>query len=229
MSEVARKRHELKYMVSQLDYLVLVRRLEKVLKRDSNSQGKSYSITSLYFDDYDNHAYKQKINGEAFRHKYRIRYYNDDLTYIKLEKKSKINQVTMKISEPLLIEEVEKIYEGDTDFLLTKDGFLYHDFYRQLNHGLLQPKVIVRYDREAFTHPIGDLRITFDKNIKTANSQTMIFEENIHFTSAIESDQVIVEVKFNGVLPGHIRCLIQTGHVMQASSSKYVYSRKYNI
>lgn len=225
---MARKRHELKYMVSQLDYLVLVRRLEKVLKRDRNSQGKNYTITSLYFDDYDNQAYKEKINGEAFRHKYRIRYYNDDLTYIKLEKKSKINQMTMKTSEPLLVEEVEKIYQGDTEFLLDKVGDLYHDFYRQLNHGLLKPKVIVRYEREAFIHPLGDLRITFDKNVKTANCQTMIFEENIHFTSAIEADQVIVEVKFNGILPDHIRSLIQTGHVMQASSSKYVYSRKYN-
>ncbi len=226
---MAGKRHELKYMVHHLDYLVLVRRLEKILKRDTNSQGKDYSITTLYFDDYDNHAYKQKINGEAIRHKYRIRYYNDNLTYIKLERKSKMNQMTMKLSKPLTIEEVKKIYHGDTDFLLGKDGFLYHDFYRQLNHGLLKPKVIVKYDREAFTHPLGDLRVTFDKNVKTANYQTMLISEDIHFTSAIESEQVIAEVKFNGVLPEFIRCLIQTGHVMQASSSKYVYSRKYNL
>lgn len=223
-----RKRHELKYMVSKFDYLVLVRRLERVLKRDRNSKGNSYSITSLYFDDYKNEAYNQKINGEAFRHKYRIRYYNDDLSFVKLEKKSKIIQMTMKVSELLTVDEVEKIYKGDTDFLLAKDGVLYHDFYRQLKHNLLQPKVIVKYEREAFIHPIGNLRITFDKNVKTANFQTMILEEDIHFNSAIECDQVIVEVKFNGILPDYIRCLIQLSNVMQASSSKYVYSRKNN-
>ncbi|WP_105616251.1 polyphosphate polymerase domain-containing protein [Vallitalea okinawensis] len=222
------KRHELKYMVSKMDYLVMVRRLDKLLRRDNHCKGKGYTITSLYFDDLNNRAYKEKINGEAIRHKYRIRYYNDNLDFIKLERKSKINQMTMKIAKPLEREEVIKIYNEDSRFLLNKEGYLYHDFYRQLNHRLIQPKVIIKYDREAFTHPLGDLRITFDQNVKTANTQTVIFDDDIHYISALEPNQVIVEVKFNGVLPDYIRNLIQTGNVMQASASKYIFSRKYN-
>lgn len=216
-------------MMNEIEDLVLVKRLSKVLKRDTNSQGKSYSITSLYFDNCYNQAYKEKINGEATRHKYRIRYYNNDLSYIKLERKSKINQITTKVSVPLSVEEVKKIYNRDLDFLLTKNKYLYHEFYKQLKHGLLKPKVIVKYDREAFIHPVGDLRITFDRQIKTANMQTNILSNDQYFVDALEQGQSIVEIKFNGVLPDFIRSLIQSGHVMQASSSKYIFSRKYNI
>ncbi|GMQ58664.1 polyphosphate polymerase domain-containing protein [Vallitalea sediminicola] len=222
-------RHELKYMMNELEDIVLVKRVEKVLKRDGNSNGKGYSITSLYFDNCYNQAYEQKMNGEAIRHKYRIRYYNDDLSYIKLEKKSKINQITKKVSVPLSVEEVEKIYERDLDFLLAKKKYLYHEFYKELKHGLLKPKVIVKYDREAFIHPVGDLRITFDRKIKTANMHTNILSDNQYFIDALEKGKTILEIKFNGVLPDFIRSLIQSGHIMQASSSKYIFSRKYNV
>lgn len=222
-------RHELKYMMDEIEDLVLVKRIEKVLKRDENSCEKGYSITSLYFDNCYNRAYKEKMNGEAIRHKYRIRYYNDDLSYIKLERKSKINQITTKVSVPLIIEEVEKIYNRELDFLLAKKEKLYHEFYKELKHGLLKPKVIVKYDREAFMHPVGNLRITFDRKIKTANMNTNILGDNQYFVDALDKGKSILEIKFNGVLPDFIRSLIQSGHVMQASSSKYIFSRKYNI
>lgn len=223
-----RKRHELKYLINELDYFVWVKRLEKVLRRDSNDSGKGYSVTSLYFDNCYNRALEDKINGEAIRHKYRIRYYNDNLSYIKLEKKSKIHQITTKESEPLLEEEVGKIYDNDVDFLLEKNKQLYYSFYQQIKHGLLKPKVIVKYEREAFIHPLGDVRITFDRQVKTANRQINILKGDVCYMDALEPGQAIMEIKFNGMLPEVIRSLIQSGHVMQAASSKYVFSRKYN-
>ena len=222
-------RHELKYMVNQLEYKVLAKRLEKILKRDSNSSDEGYTITSLYFDDQFNNAYRQKVEGEAVRHKYRIRYYNDDLSLIKLERKSKVNQMTMKCSVPLSVEEVEMIYSGEVEFLLSKEESLYREFYCEIKHKLLKPKVIVKYERDAFTHPVGDMRVTFDRNVKTANMETNIFNEDISFVPVLEPNQVIVEIKFNGVISEHIQSIIQMGHVTQASTSKYVLSRKYNI
>ncbi len=124
-----------------------------------------------------NTAYVQKINGEAIRHKYRIRYYGNDHHFIKLERKSKIHQMTMKESVPLTKIEVERILANDYAFLLQKEKSLYQEFYLALRHRLLKPKVIVRYIRKAYTHPIGDFRLTFDRDIRTSNMHTNLFDE----------------------------------------------------
>ncbi|QUI21678.1 polyphosphate polymerase domain-containing protein [Vallitalea pronyensis] len=222
------KRHELKYTVSPLDYKILSERMKKVLQRDRHCPEEGYQITSLYYDDPVNTAYVQKVNGEAIRHKYRIRYYGNDYGFIRLEKKSKIHQMTMKESVPLTKEEVERILANDYAFLVQKEQSLYQAFYLALSHGLCKPKVIVRYTRKAYTHPVGDLRITFDRDIRTSNMDTHLFNEQAFFVPAIEDQQVIVEIKFNHVIPDFIQGLIQMGHVPQTAASKYVMARKYN-
>ncbi|MBK5241470.1 polyphosphate polymerase domain-containing protein [Clostridium sp.] len=222
------KRHELKYTISDLNCLVLKNRLSKVLKKDKNCPEEGYSIASVYFDDYNNKAYTEKINGNDIRHKYRIRFYNDDTSFLKLERKSKIHQMTMKSSVSLTESEVKDIYAGNFEFLKEKKENLYKDFYFQLAHCLIKPKVIVKYNRVAFIHPVGDLRITFDTNVKTSINQVNIFEEKISYIPALGINENILEIKFNGVMPDYIKSLIESGNVMASSSSKYVYSRKYN-
>ena len=86
------KRHELQYIISDLEAIVLQKRLDKILKRDKFCENGPYTITSLYFDDVMNTAIKEKINGERVRHKFRIRYYNNDTSFLKLERKSKTDK-----------------------------------------------------------------------------------------------------------------------------------------
>jgi hypothetical protein len=221
-------RHELKYTIRNMDRMVLMNRMDHILKRDAYCQEKKYIITSVYFDDYNNIAYLQKTNGDSIRYKYRIRFYNNDTSFLKLERKSKAHQMTMKVSARLTQEEVHNIYEGKYDFLKEKKEDIFKDFYIELAHRLIKPKVIVKYERVAFVHPVGDLRITFDTCIKTSNNQVDIFEKNIAYVPAMGADETIMEIKFNGVLPDYVRNLIQTANTVQSSSSKYVYSRKYN-
>jgi hypothetical protein len=211
-----------------MDRMVLMKRLDQVLKRDEYCQNQKYIITSAYFDDYKNTAYLQKINGDSVRYKYRIRFYNNDTTFLKLERKSKVHQMTMKVSAKLTQDEVKKIYKGDYEFLKYKEEDIFKDFYIKLSHGLIKPKSIVKYERVAFVHPVGDLRITLDSNVKTSNNQVNIFDKNVAYVPAMDTDETILEIKFNGVLPDYIRSLIQTSNTVQSSSSKYVYSRKYN-
>ncbi len=89
--------------------------------------------------------------------------------------------MTMKVSARLTQEEVHNIYEGKYDFPKEKKEDIFKDFYIELAHGLIKPKVIVKYERVAFVHPVGDLRITFDTCIKTSNNQVDIFEKNIAY------------------------------------------------
>jgi hypothetical protein len=85
-------RHELKHYINNFDYYALRSRLKAVARYDPHSgdDGK-YRVRSLYFDNLNDKALREKIDGVNNREKFRIRYYNDDTSFIKLEKKSKIN------------------------------------------------------------------------------------------------------------------------------------------
>ena len=85
-------RHELKYAISYADYRAMRERLKAVMKTDPHTDGEgTYSIRSIYFDNSDDKALREKIDGIGKREKFRIRYYNRDTSLIHLEKKSKWN------------------------------------------------------------------------------------------------------------------------------------------
>ena len=82
-------RHELKYLINAGDAELIRQRLCVVLKSDAHTKDGKYHIRSLYFDDYWNSAYLDKIGGFSERKKYRIRLYNLDDSFIRLECKIK--------------------------------------------------------------------------------------------------------------------------------------------
>ena len=83
-------RHEKKYPISQGDYLALRQRLRPVMQPDPHAGAEGvYSIQSVYFDNYRDKALREKIDGVQQREKFRIRYYNGDLSFVTLEKKIK--------------------------------------------------------------------------------------------------------------------------------------------
>ena len=83
-------RHELKYPIGPAEYHALRQRLRTVMKRDSHAGADGlYTIRSVYFDNYRDKALREKVDGVQRREKFRIRYYNDDLSFITLEKKIK--------------------------------------------------------------------------------------------------------------------------------------------
>ena len=82
-------RHELKFFISEMQYQVLSRQLDRVLWRDPNGdENNEYHIRSLYFDTIFNDALFDKLDGVQNRNKYRIRIYNLKDKLIKLECKT---------------------------------------------------------------------------------------------------------------------------------------------
>ena len=71
-----RYRHELKYLISYGQKADLNVRMAPLLDHDSHARDGSYTIRSLYFDDYWNTAYQEKVDGVLTRKKYRIRIYD---------------------------------------------------------------------------------------------------------------------------------------------------------
>ncbi len=218
-------RHEMKYALNEIEAVYFEKKLERLLDKDEHCRERNYHITSLYFDTWNNQAYKEKEDGDAVRHKYRIRFYNDSPAIIKLERKSKIDSLTVKDSASLTSEEVRWIIEGEYGFLLKKDETIYRHFYVALRQHLLRPKVLIRYERKAFIHKIGDMRVTFDRQLQESRDFRKLFQEPVLYRGVPGSPAVILEVKFNHVLPAFMKGIVQTAHTISTANSKYVLSR----
>ena len=98
MEEGKHYRHELKYEIPYADYQAMRRRLSYVMHIDphATANGK-YLIRSIYFDNADDKALREKTDGVAKREKFRIRYYNDDYSFITLEKKMNYQRLRPRV------------------------------------------------------------------------------------------------------------------------------------
>ena len=96
-------RHEYKYLISRADAELLKRRLPHIMERDPHAgETGTYTIRSLYFDDFCNSAYDEKVSGVSDRMKYRIRYYNYTPDVLKLERKEKHGNLTRKTAQTMI-------------------------------------------------------------------------------------------------------------------------------
>ena len=219
-------RHELKYQIDALQYQVLQKKLSMVLKPDPNMEAnKPYNIRNLYFDDFRDTALCEKQAGVPFREKYRMRIYNHSDAVIKFERKTKINQYSLKESTRITRGEADQIIAGNFDFLAKSKDHLLRDFYLETRCNLMRPVVIVEYDREAYVHPVGNVRITFDTELRTELGATSFFDHNICTMGILDHPSIIMEVKYDEVLPQYIRGLFPNTIRPPAAFGKFAICR----
>lgn len=221
-------RHELKYLLNTHDYLVLRGKLSQIMVSDPFSgPDNQYLIRSLYFDDIYNSALIDKLNGTEMRKKYRLRLYNHRDTLVKLEKKGKTDQYTLKESERVTRFFCKQIIAGDFEFLKSSGSELQQGLYVQMKTRLLRPVVLVDYIREAYIHPMGNVRVTFDMKLKTGLLSTEFFNPGVPMMDVMDHGTMIMEVKFDQFLPGSIQKLLSGVKGERDSISKYVLCRNY--
>jgi hypothetical protein len=80
----------------------------------------------------------------------------------------------------------------------------------------------VDYDRTAFVCADGNTRITLDENLRTRPFDTRLFASGQAMIPVLEPDQVILEVKFDDFLPGHLGDLLCDIPKAQIAISKFV-------
>lgn len=214
-------RHELKYLINYADAELLRERLGTVLHRDSHTVGGRYHIRSLYFDDYAHSAYYDKVGGTDKRRKYRIRLYNLDDSFIRLECKIKDGAYISKLSAPLTREECSRILAGDYDFLRCHRCDLCRQFYFECVAAVMRPAVYVDYEREPYVMESGDVRITFDMDVRGAYPGYGITERDMPFHYVLEPGKLILEVKFTEFLPRIVQDVLPLRAAEMSAVSKY--------
>ena len=220
-------RHEWKHEISWLDLLMIRQRLRAVCKSDPHAVDGKYLIRSLYFDTPNDKALREKIDGVNAREKFRIRYYNGDPSAVMhLEKKSKLGGLGTKQSAPLTVGEVQKILDGDLDWMLTSPHALVRELYAKMRSENLRPKTIVDYTREPFIYAPGNVRVTFDYDIRTSLfCKDFLHADNV--TVPAGDAPILMEVKWDDFLPNIIRDAVQVKGRRVGAFSKYAQCRIY--
>lgn len=198
-------RHEFKYLISKADAELLKRRLPYIMERDPHAgETGTYTIRSLYFDDFANTAYYDKMDGVNYRAKYRIRFYDYDPSLLKLEKKEKNGSLTRKTAQTITKNDARALEfamsGGCPD---TREGLVEELRLQFVSQGL-RPRVLVDYDRTPFICRDGNTRITLDENIRTRPYIAHLFASPRAMVPVLDANQVILEVKFDDFLPGYL-------------------------
>lgn len=222
-------RHELKFSIDYGQYLALRSRIRPLLQTDPHTgAGGTYLIRSVYFDTPTDRALREKIAGLQKREKFRIRYYNDDLSYLTLEKKQKTNSLCKKLSCRITEEECRRLFAGDTDWMKTCDRPLIQELYCKMKSTGLVPRVLVSYLREPYIYPLGNVRITFDSRIRTgAYDRSFFAPSSAGLPATDRPTDMILEVKYDAFLPETIANLLQMEGIRQSAFSKYGSCRRF--
>ena len=221
-------RHELKYYITPAELGVLRGIIRPLLKPDPNgNENNEYLIRSLYFDTFDDQALEEKIAGVGMRKKYRIRIYNFSDRVIKLECKSKMGDLISKQSVSIPRDLAEQIIAGDPDGLQRMKHPLLQEVYIMMKTKLLKPAVIVDYLREAYIHNAEEVRVTFDKQIRTGLNSTDLFNGRIPTYPVFDDPVEVLEVKYDDFLPSYLQAVLSGITAQRSAISKYVWCRRY--
>jgi len=219
-------RREIKLLITQKEYYVLQSRLRSLLSPDVHAgPGREYWIRSLYLDDQMNSAYWEKISGTADRKKYRIRIYNGLDSVIKLECKEKHGSCIYKRSATISRETCDRIISGDFSSLSQYEHPLCQEVFALSRRNSLFPSVIVDYIREAYVHPVSNVRITFDKQLHAAVDSPNIFDLDMPTIPIYPDQNIILEVKYDQVFPRYLAQILSYSHGTKMALSKFCLCR----
>lgn len=220
-------RHEWKHEIDPSDLITIRQRLRIIARPDRHAADGRYRIRSLYFDTPDDTALREKINGVSRREKFRIRYYNGDTGFIRVERKSKLAGLGHKESAPISAEQARDLLDGRLDWLLSSHHPVLQDLYSKMTCQLLRPKTLVDYVREPFVYPPGNVRVTLDYDIRTGLGFTDFLDPDCP-TVPVPGSPIILEVKWDEYLPDIIRDAVQLDGRHTAPYSKYASCRMYD-
>lgn len=222
-------RHEYKFQISPQDRQLLLSRLRPLGLEDPHASAGEYRVYSLYFDDLQDTALRQKLDGVENRDKFRLRYYNGDLSFLRLEKKSKRGNLCQKRSASLPLDQAKAVLAGRPQVLKQCEDPLLMEFYARLCRGL-RPVTLTAYRREPFVYAPGNVRITIDRDIRTGIYARCLDAAQATLVPAAapeNGEPLVLEVKYDAFLPDLIRQAIHLEGRPWTAFSKYVQCRRF--
>ena len=231
------ERYELKFPmhVSQKQRVVALAR--QGLVEDSHGTNAAYRVSSTYFDTPDLRAYREKLDGEAIRRKFRLRYYSVEgskgpaVGSAFMEIKRRAGNVGHKDRILLTDAGAEAILSDAAELTRLHQhvapqarGMVPQ--IQEVEHAAattrLQAALVITYWREAWEGSVDHrLRVTFDTRCEALTPHRYLDVTSGAGKPILAPSQCIMEVKFNSVIPRWIRDVVTNEHIQLRRFSKY--------
>lgn len=91
------------------------------------------------------------------------------------------------------------------------------------------PKVIVTYLRYPFVYSAGNVRVTFDEEITSSNDLDHFLTSDYEERPILGLGMNVLEVKWDEVLPQHIKEALYMDNLQWSVFSKYYLCRCYHL
>lgn len=213
------QRIEVKYLLDDMQYTELRKRLEGMAEVDS--YGKT-SILNIYFDTPDYKLIERSLEKPVYKEKLRLRTYgvadDDTNAFIEIKKKYKGVVYKRRISMPYK-KAMEYLVDGKRPEQRSQISDEI-DYFLKYYKGI-RPAMAISYDRIAMagtTDP--DLRITFDTNIRWRTDKLSLSEGNVG-KDILLPGQHLMELKIAGAMSIELAKILDELNIRKTSFSKY--------
>jgi len=213
------QRIEVKYLLDDIQYNELMKRLEGMAAIDSYGET---SILNIYFDTPDFKLIERSLEKPKYKEKLRLRTYgiasDDTNAFIEIKKKYDGVVYKRRISMPYA-KAIDYLVNGKE--LENKSQISNEiDYFLQYYKGL-RPAMAISYDRIAMAGiEDPDLRITFDRNIRWRTENLSLSEGNVG-KDILLPGQHLMELKIAGAMSMELARILDELNIRKISFSKY--------
>lgn len=219
---IKKYRHELKFLLDDRDLFLVENQIKMLMKIDPHTDvNGQYVIRSVYFDDVYRSCFYDNENGNDPREKYRIRIYNCSQERISLEKKRKEHGMTGKESCQISFDVCMKMLRGENLIECMGQNELLDEWIMLRNQRLFRPVILGEYVRTPYVYGLGNVRVTFDRNIAATSKIDSFFENDANMINVLPTGKNMLEVKYDDFLPDVVWKLVNNGHMWQSTFSKF--------
>lgn len=188
-----------------------------------------YQVNSLYFDSPDYGCFWDKESGIADRKKLRYRYYNDlhsgdDAVFVEIKRKKDALVIKDRVKFDVASCSNNLFDNKLRDMRLVdkKNDFLEEIIWFK-NRNSMKPKLFVTYRRKALVGKIDKrFRVTLDHDIRTQKLSDL--HNQLGKLESVYPEGVVLELKYNNVLPKWFQEIIQKYQLQRLAYSKYCNS-----
>jgi hypothetical protein len=223
------QRHECKFTIPESIAARIFAQAAPFLAPDPHAAARPdhcYPICSLYLDGADLPLYRETVEGQHTRFKLRVRSYSDAPTMpLFLEIKRRIGGVVTKSRCPVARRALPAVLAGDVDgahHLAPAKLRTLHEFVRLATLKRARPRILVRYDREAWVGVDDDaVRLTFDRRLRVlATDRAEVVVDGPGFV-AVPMSGIVMELKFTNRCPAWMLDIVRRFELRRRSFSKY--------
>ena len=213
------KRYELKYLLSKDQKARLLALAEPYIALDQYGRTQ---IRNLYYDTSDYRLIRRSLERPVYKEKLRIRSYGettwDSPVFLELKKKydGVVYKRRMVMPEHQAVSWLQKGEAPRVSGQIQEEIEYFCRYY-----GGLQPKIFLGYQREAYyDRNGGDLRITFDEDIRFRRDRLALTEAPDGIP-LLKENQVLMEIKTSGGIPLWLTAFLTREKIYKTSFSKY--------